>query len=270
MTARRSGATVFARLAVLAVLAALGVGCAGAAEVEGERDATGVDAPALDDPDPHGEELATSIEELRDVVAAIRTHVVSAAEAESLRGVRAETSSALAAFLDDPSGTRGGLYPAQQPDRESDGERADALTMALRAARQVDGELGRSVVEVLRDPIAGDLGAWERDPVGVIEQARSSVTGARSVEDALESVQGLAGDGVRALAWVFLADEATSLDTAKDAAERADAHLGVLEIAIEILLRDNAGEFASDPGDDSRPDDAESSGNGDADPGAGP
>jgi hypothetical protein len=94
------------------------------------------------------------------------------------------------------------------------------FTPALSAARQAGGSLGDQVVGVLRDPVAGDLGTWERDPPGMIAQAEAVADPDTPLEELDDAVLVLGGDALRALTWALLAAEADDLELAHAYGER--------------------------------------------------
>lgn len=235
------------RLTGLAVLVGVTLGCAEPAAVNGDP-ASGADEPtATDQLDPLNDDLREEVVELAGTVAGIRGHLAEVADAADTQAAGRAAEAALDTFLDVPDDAVGGLFPSTESAAVRGGDGDDAVTTTLNAARRAGGELGRSVVEVIRDPIVGDLGALERDPAGVIEAARAATQGVASTSSAIESVAELPGEGVRALAWTFLAAETGSLKTARAAGERAEAHLGVVAVAVELLLEDVGDSGAGEP-----------------------
>ena len=206
------------------------------------------DALSADVLDPVRDELVASIVSMQATVVEAREHLVVASEADTTFAARRAAGDALALLLlggadgvadgrsgGSSPGARPALFPAFTSDR-GDTSPDDALTATLSLARDAGGTLGRNTVETLRDPIAGDVGAWERDAEGVVASARAAVSGPGGVEDLIPAVLELPGDGTRALAWTLLAVDAPDLDTVRAAADRAAAHLGVVLVGLSLLV----------------------------------
>lgn len=213
-----------------------------------------------DVPDPARDELVDLLAQLSATVDQAQVELGAATEADDLVATRRHADAALALLLDDPATTSGDgrpLFPAVSTERATSGDEDDLLTSALSLARQVEGPLGRDVVETLRDPVAGDLGAWERDAEGVIEDLRGLTAGVTSIEDATSSIPEVPGDGTRALAWTLLAASSPDPALASAAAEWAQGHLGVVVVALTLL-----GEEEPAPDDDATdaPDDEAAAG----------
>jgi hypothetical protein len=247
---RERGATGWWSRPLAAGSVALAVALAGCAEpvapdpVPGDDDAAPLESEVLD---PAADELLASLAVLREGVQAARDELAEAASADELSAATAAADRALALLLDDPSRTIEAtddgvrpLFPAVTAERTEPELQDDALSSTVSLARDAGGDVGRATVETLRDPIAGDLGAWERDAEGVVARAREAtdVSGSLSgqLDTVSERVAALDGDGVRALAWTFAAADARDLDDVQLAAERASAHLGVVLVALDLLL----------------------------------
>lgn len=181
-------------------------------------------------PDPARDELVVTLDRMTDTVAAAREELAD--------GGNTGASAALELLLDEPTTDADGqpsLFPAVSTERGASGDQDDLLSATLSLAREAGGTLGRDVVETLRDPVAGDLGAWERDAEGVIADLESTVDGIADLDDANDAVAQMDGDGTRALAWTMLATSTTDTELADAAAERAHGHLGVVAIALTLL-----------------------------------
>jgi hypothetical protein len=208
--------------------------------------------------DPVADELAVAVEELRATVEAARAELRAAAGADDVATASAAAGRARALLLDDDAQLEDlrPLFPAVTTQRGTPESQDDALSATLTLARDAGGDTGRATVEVLRDPVAGDLGAWERDAEGVVARARAATSTSGSLADQVEElgaeVQLLEGDGVRALAWTLAAAEAASLEDVQVAAERAGAHLGVVAIALDLLT--TAAQTDTDDGGTGDPD----------------
>jgi hypothetical protein len=203
------------------------------------------DAEPIPDPGTVAEADEALIEALAQMTASVeeaRAQLLDAAAADDLAAGRAAGGRALARLLDE-GGAAGALLPATETDRTTSGTSRDALTRTLTAARDAGTALGRTTVEVLRDPVAGDLGAWQRDPAGMVAAVESELETPRDGADldALEgAVLSLPGDATRALAWTLLVTRTDDLATLRGAAERGAAHLTVVLLALE-QLRTEAG-----------------------------
>jgi len=199
-------------------------------------------APAEEEPraevsDPARDALLERVESLLVSVSGAREALARVADASDPATSTAAAQDALARLLHDRGGDGTvGLFPAESSERERDDQGDDALTAISTLAREAGGSLGREVVEVLRDPVAGDLGAWERDATGMLERSRAAVAGLEDVDDGIAAVGGLPGEGTRALAWTLLAAEHDDPDVVRAAAARASAHLAVVEVALGLLL----------------------------------
>ena len=222
----------------MALLALLTAGCT-------EPDVTPEDGSAEADATPPPTEVAEEDEELRAQIELINTAVTTAQEgladvqdADTLtaaHGGAEQTLTALLADADLPSSNGGGLLPARTTERGDATVLSDLLTETLTIAQDRGGALGTQTAELLRDPIAGDLGAWQRDAGGMVELARTSAASSTDVATLERAILDLVGEGTRALAWTFVAVDAGDLDLAQAAAERASAHLNVIEVALAEL-----------------------------------
>jgi len=128
-----------------------------------------------------------------------------------------------------------GLLPASQPDRAALGS-SDLLTGLVTVAGDVGGERSRVVLELVRDPMVGDLGAWQRDPLGVIALVRASVEGERVPAQLDATLLELPGELPRALGYALALADASDVTLAEHAATRGAGRLGVVLIAIELTL----------------------------------
>lgn len=201
-------------------------------EPQGEPDP--VEAEVLD---PATDELLASLAELIDTVEAARDALTRAETADGPTR-RAALDDALALLLadpDDPTDSGEGLLPARSSERERAGNESDQLSATISLARDAGGEFGRAAVETIREVIAGDLGAWERDAEGVVTTTRGAVEGLTDLEDATQAVLAIPGDGTRALAWTFLARSTTDATLAAAAAERGAGHLEVALLGLGRL-----------------------------------
>lgn len=229
-------------LPLLVAVVLLGAGCAEPEIVEPDPEPDHRADDPIDVPVPPDAELAAALEELTASVAATRTalaQVTGATDAASAaRAAEAALAQLLAAGPDDPpptrpAGTPPPLLPADSPERTTSAPDRDALTTALTAARAVGGERGQGVVELLRDPVAGDLGAWQRDAAGLVDGVRRLVAASQGIAELEREVLELSGEATRALAWTFAAVDADDLATAQAAAERAAVHLELIALVLD-------------------------------------
>jgi len=182
--------------------------------------------------------------DVRSILAAVTTEAGSPADpaddAVTLAILRALGDDAVGSLLGAPAGGTGaGLLPAVEPDRG--GTATDDLTTGLiTVAGDVGGERSRLVVELVRDPLLGDLGAWQRDPVGVIAilRAIADAHAAPGVDPATldAAVLEIPGELTRVLAYALVIATTEDVTVAAHAAERAGGHIGVVIIAVELAL----------------------------------
>jgi hypothetical protein len=269
MSQRR--APLHRRLRHLAVVAgglvALGTAACAEPALPDAPQGEGADRPVeVDAPDPARDALVAQLGELRATVAAARDELASALEPADSASARRAGDRAVAVLLEGGSqaGGTSPLFPSTTTERGDLGSE-DELTATLTAARDAGGTLGRAAVEALRDPIAGDLGTWQRDPAGVVATVRDTAS-SRSTLEALErAVLELPGEGTRALAWALLTADARDRDSAAAYAERGVAHLDIILATLDDLLAEGSvdegsvdqgeGDEGSDGGDDGTADD---------------
>jgi hypothetical protein len=190
------------------------------------------------------DELRDHLVDLETALGQVRDALSSAREASSLAGAHASVEQALAVLLVDPETAEGAavgdhgapppLLPSETVERTGSAA-PDLLSSTLTIAQDAGGTLGRRTVDVLSDEIAGDMGAWQRDPHGMVELARQVATSSTDLGTLEAAVLELSGEGTRALAWSLVAQEADDLDLAQDAAERALAHVELILLAVEDI-----------------------------------
>lgn len=224
---------------LIPVLAVLTVGASGCSDDA----ATEVTTPAptsqseLASPDAAEEHLVAQVRDLRETVVTARSLLEGAAAGED--GAAEAAVAALTADdrLTEASTDVAPLFPGPLSSREETIDYGDALTRTLTAARESGGELGIRISQVLSDPIAGDLGIWQRDAEGLLdavdEAARSS-----SVAEAETAVLELPGEGTRALAYALLAARAEVDADRRAYAERGIAHLDIVLRAVDDAMTD--------------------------------
>lgn len=194
-------------------------------------------------PDPARDQLVAEIDRLRATVAAARDAFAGALDATGSNAARADAAAALELLVAPPSsdatdGTDDDLrplFPSEPAERDLPDGTADQLTVTLNQAREAGGSLGDTVVDLLRDPIAGDLGAWQRDATGVLASIDATIAEAPSLEQQEAAVGELPGLGTRAIAWARLTENAASTDDATRYAERGVANLDVIIVTLDRL-----------------------------------
>lgn len=228
------------RWSALLLAGALALGACNEPRLEQGDDPVGDEEPATGSAEPEQQELLAHLDQLAAAVDLARDELATATDTEDAATAETAVARALAALLEDPSTPTDppALLPATTTDR-GDAGGSDALTTTLTLARETGGELGSATVDVLRFPIAGDLGAWERDPAGMIASVEDAIGGAQTLDQREESVLRLPGDATRALAWTMAADRARTLGDRRLAAERAVAHLDIVAGALDELRADH-------------------------------
>lgn len=234
--------------ACAAVLAAALVGCTGSGEPAPAPSPT-ADRTELAVVDPDAEALAELVTELDATVTALRAELEDAAAGDAgalqraaellvadVEAARSEDA-ALAGGeevvdgeVDAATGTAP-LLPGPRSSREESILYGDLLTRTLAAARS-GGSTGEPVLRFLADPLAGDLGSWQRAPDDQLAAiARAGAGGDLATTE--QAVLDLAGEAPRALAWVVHGLEAP--EDAAESAGRALAHLTVIDLALDQL-----------------------------------
>jgi hypothetical protein len=249
-TARRGTTTAALLAASLLLLAGCGVPVP--PEIPATppgQDAASSGAPAVDRLVPRDDltrPLTLQLERITARIALIRT---------ALDGAEPEPAAREAVgLLLGPAGggTAPGLLPAITPDRADTG--SDDLTTGLIAlAGETGGERGRLVLELVRDPMLGDLGAWQRDPVGIITLLRSIVEQAGDTAELDTLLLELPGELTRALGYVLAVVATDDPLLATHATRQAQGRLGVVLVAIE-LATETLVRGATDAGPDTQGD----------------
>ena len=189
--------------------------------------------------DTRSAELAGAMRTLAARIDDARDALLDAADDSSDDGDAPED--AVGVLLGAPGGGRApGVLPAIEPDRGGTAS-DDLITALITLASDIGGERGRLVLELVRDPMLGDLGAWQRDPVGVVAVLRAisadtdATRDARSLDAALRE---LPGQLTRALGYALViaegADGGVDADVVAHARMQAAGRLGVVLIALEI------------------------------------
>ena len=184
----------------------------------------------------------TETRDLMHLVAAARSGgsdgAVDTAAAAAER--RALGDDAVGLLLGPPAGGSGpGLLPAVTPDRGGTATE-DLVTALITSAGDVGGDRSRLVLELVRDPLVGDLGAWQRDPIGVItllEDVAAAHAAPGADPAALDAaLLAIPGELTRALGYALTIAAAADPTVAAHAAERAIGHLDVVIIAIGLAI----------------------------------
>jgi hypothetical protein len=243
-TAPRRGARLRGLLTVAVVAATSLSGCS-LPSVEAPAPATDpAEAPlGSSTPDPARDALVGEVRRLQRTIAAAREGFAAALEGDGLGPARAAADDALELLVAAPgaTGSQQGdddprpLFPADTLERDDDGDAADQLTVTLTRARDVGGSLGNAVIDLLRDPVAGDLGAWQRDAAGVLASVDRTTDGATTLEEHEVAIAELPGLGTQAVAWAQLTADASSGDAARAFAERGVASLDVIRVTLDRL-----------------------------------
>lgn len=196
-------------------------------------------APAEPVLDPARDALIAEVEAMRRTVSAAAEALEAATRAEDVATARATGRTAVDTLVDDPdrpsSAVDRALLPARTDDRGAAGDDEDVLTAVKTAARGASGPLAAAVTDLLRDPIAGDVGAWSRDPAGMVDLARTAATSSTDLPDLERAILDLPGEATRAVAWSLLVADATDLEAAVAYAQRGLAHLDLIVAAIDAL-----------------------------------
>jgi hypothetical protein len=251
--------------AAVGVVAMLGAGCSVADEAPAGPATDPSEAPiASSTPDPARDALVVEVRRLTATVAAAREELATALDAEGPTAARQAGRDTLALLVAEsgPDDTTGDevrpLFPAESLGRDDLLDAPDQLTNTLTAARDVGGALGRAVVDLLRDPVAGDLGSWERDAAGVLVGVEATTREASELAGLEQAITGLGGLGTQAIAWAQLTAEASSTDDARAFAERGLASLDTIVVGIDLL--DLGEDEPSDEPSDEAEDEAEDGG----------
>jgi ribosomal protein L11 methyltransferase len=233
--ARPAAAGTLLTALVVAFALLLGTACT-SPEVQDATDDEPAAADSQPSLEPEAQALIDEAERARELLTRIRTELERASTADDLPSVRAAASTADGLLVASADSDREALLPGEAAERTERATNPAVFTVLLTQARDVGGAIGRDLIESLRDPIAGDLGAWELDAPGVVATARAAPEGASDVESAAERVLTLDGEAKRAIAWVHLARTSEDLELARLAASRATDHLEVIDIALRVVV----------------------------------
>jgi hypothetical protein len=167
-------------------------------------------------------------------VEALLLDAAAAAGSGDTEASRAHGASAVALMVGSGGGGEGrGLVPAIEPDRGRAGS-DDLITTLITVAGDVGGERSRLVLELVRDPMLGDLGAWLRDPVGVITLLRAAADSSDDAAALDAALLELPGELTRALGFALAVASTDDPALALHAARQASGRLGVVLVAIEL------------------------------------
>lgn len=202
---------------------------------------------SLQGPDPHLAALTGEVNDLRATLATARDALVAArdagdpaaARAAAERAVHALTAApALAGDLDEDGQVAAPgvapLFPGPTGAIPPGDSYGDVFSRVLTAARSA-GPQGSAVIDLLRNPVAGSLAAWQSDPGGVLDLV-VQVADAPDVATAQERIsEDLNGQATLALAWALLAVRAEQPATVRAAAERGVVHLDAALEGLEAV-----------------------------------
>jgi hypothetical protein len=213
--------------------------------------ATAGDAAALPEFDAGGSELRAQLDLVAVRVADLRLLFETAAALDATQPDAQEELAAIGARLVElllGGDELPGLLPAVAPDRATLGS-DDLVTRTVTLAGDVGGERSRLVLELVRDPMVGDLGAWQRDPLGVIALVRDAALAADDVASLDGALLELSGELTRMLGYatVLAERDAPALLThaAASGAARARVVLIALSLADEELARGASSDVPS-------------------------
>lgn len=208
--------------------------------------------PVAEVPDPRGAVLDAAAEAMRATLTDARQGFETLSRATSISADRATALRVRAVLAADPrwqdldgDGTADDLgvrplLPGPIQSREETIDYGDAFTEVLTAGRDA-GAAGADWIDVLRDPVVSDLGAWQRDSEGLllgIELAVRDLDDGTPLPDVERGVSEIAGEGPRALAWALLAVETDDLARLQAYGERGVVHVDVMLDAVTLLLED--------------------------------
>lgn len=241
----RSRGLAVAFLITMVMVALAGCGIPVPSEVPDTRGTRG-DAPDSGPPtdrliatDEGAEMLATQLGVIAELVGDVETLMDAASRAAATGDVDASRAAGAAAVTrmlgPVEGGADRGLVPAIEPDRAGTGS-DDLITTLVTAAGDVGGERSRLIIELVRDPMLGDLGAWQRDPVGVILVLRTSAATATDAAALDAALLELSGELTRALGYALTVAATDDLALAAHAARQATGRLGVVLVAIELAV----------------------------------
>lgn len=258
---RRATRGVVTALALALLASGCGTALPGPSTDASDADAGAGAAAQPEAPDPTGTALLAQLDRMEATVLAAQAALRDAADAATPVAARDGARAALALLVvggadrivDGPPEGLTPLLPATAAAREGGVTAADLLTATVTVAGDEGSERGRVVLELLRDPIAGDLGAWQRDPGGVIALVRAAVAEAVAAGDDVDTLdlrlRELPGQATRAIGWSIAVLDARDLATAQACAARGAAHLEVVLVGL-TLAREAITAAASGPATD--------------------
>lgn len=256
---RRRTARGGRRLGALAAACAVLAGCSVPEVGDTAGEPSAEEAPLASEPPDPGESIVrAATEDLTATIEVARERLAEAATASSPAQARDAAAQALAALVRDTGSgdapPTGPLFPDQTEERGSADDVDDQLSRTLTAARDA-GPAGSALLDLLRDPIAGDVGAWQRDAAGVLLSVDASIAGGQGLEQLEVEVGELPGLGTRAVAWARLAAGDGDAQLATAFAERGAANLEVILATLERFVDQlDAPPTPDDPLDDGQGD----------------
>ncbi|MEX0869013.1 MAG: hypothetical protein WD011_05010 [Nitriliruptoraceae bacterium] len=196
---------------------------------DGGAPETTVDVPPSDD------ELRLQVGVLVEQLTTLRATLDDVAAIDDVSDARAAGDIARVLLIDGDRGGEPPLLPNDAADRASTPDNPAVLLSVLAEARATSSAFAEDVEAVVADQIAGDLGAWQRDPQGMVQLASTTAASADNIAALETAILALAGEGTRTLAWVEVLRSAPDLATAHAAAERAATHVELILDALEEL-----------------------------------
>lgn len=242
----------YRRAVALVATAALLAGC-GVPIPDGPPDGAGTDGPRTDAADDDVDRLEPDDDRVDALLAALRAVGRRVTEVRGLLDAAAAdpTSDAGAAALrlligpaDDDAPT---LLPTTPPDRAGAGS-DDLITALVTLAGDTGGEPGRVVLELTRDPMLGDLGAWQRDPVGILTLLESISADATDADGLDAALVAQPGELTRALGYVLVTATSEDASLTAHAARQGAGRLGVVGIAVDLAVEQLADTDAATSG----------------------
>ena len=225
---------------VLVAVGLSGAGC-GVPIPTGPPDGAGSGGPsadaAADDVDrlvPDDDRVGVLVDALREVagrVGEVRA-LLDTAAVDPTSDAGATALQLLVGPTDDDAPT---LLPATPPDRAGAGS-DDLVTALVTLAGDTGGEPGRVVLELARDPMLGDLGAWQRDPVGILTLLGGIADDASDADGLDAALTAQPGELTRALGYTLVAARSDDAALAAHAARQGAGRLGVVRIAVDLAV----------------------------------
>lgn len=235
-----------ARRALALALAVLALGGCRAADPEAGPSPTSSASPLLgaSPADDRSAQVERELALLTEVLTAARDAAGTAAAADDVATGRAGLELTVHLLTADPA-TRSRdldgddvepasalppLLPGPEDAIGDDEVYPDVFSRVLTAARDA-GAAGAPIVDLLRDPLTGDIGVWQGDAGAALAQVER-VARTRDLDDLAASVADLPGAGAQALAYAHWGLGRRAVEDVRAAGERAVAHL---QLGLDLL-----------------------------------